>query len=444
MSHFVFCSRRFKTGLEFAHDGPSRFASSRLLKAIIVLHHIERYAFARMVMALPRVAICGVARTPIGKFMGTLSNFSAVELGILSVKELCNRMQLDVETGVIDEVIFGQVLQAGAGQNPARQVALGAGLPVSTPCMTLNKVCGSSLKAAMTAANSIRSGEFNVIIAGGMESMTNAPYLMPQGRGGYRFGDATIHDHMTIDGLEDAYTKGAMGMFAEETCTKYNFSREDQDAFAITSLQRAQDAIASGKFDAEITPFTVKTRSGEILCDKDEQPGKGNKEKIPQLRPAFKKDGSVTAANSSSISDGAAALVLTRLSVAKELGLKPIARVAKYTSNSQEPEWFTTAPVGAIRKLLKNLNWSKDDVDLYEINEAFAAVTMAVMKEIDLPHEKVNIHGGACALGHPIGASGARIIVTLLSAMQAYDKQKGVAAVCIGGGEALSVALELI
>jgi acetyl-CoA C-acetyltransferase len=249
---------------------------------------------------------------------------------------------------------------------------------------------------------------------------------------------------MTIDGLEDAYTKGAMGMFAEETCTKYSFSREDQDAFAITSLQRAQDAIASGKFDAEITPFSVKKRRGEIFCDKDEQPSKGNKDKIPQLRPAFKKDGSVTAANSSSISDGAAALVLTRLSIAKQLGLKPIARVAKYTSHSQEPEWFTTAPVGAIRKLLKNLNWSKDDVDLYEINEAFAAVTMAVMKEINLPHEKVNIHGGACALGHPIGASGARIIITLLSAMQAYDKKKGVAAICIGGGEGLSVALELI
>jgi acetyl-CoA C-acetyltransferase len=300
------------------------------------------------------------------------------------------------------------------------------------------------MKAFMNACDSLSLGHTDISIAGGMESMTNAPYLMTQGRGGYRFGDATIYDHMTIDGLEDAYTKGAMGMFAEETCTKYNFSREDQDAFAITSLQRAQDAIASGKFDAEITPFTVKTRRGEVLCNKDEQPGKGNKEKIPQLRPAFKKDGSVTAANSSSISDGAAALVLTRLSVAKELGLKPIARVAKYTSNSQEPEWFTTAPVGAIRKLLKNLNWSKDDVDLYEINEAFAAVTMAVMKEIDLPHEKVNIHGGACALGHPIGASGARIIVTLLSAMQAYDKQKGVAAICIGGGEALSVALELI
>ena len=388
------------------------------------------------------IVIVGMARTPIGSMQGQFSGVPSTELGSAAIKAAVERSQVPLDR--VDSVDMGCVLAAGLRQAPARQSSIGAGLPISVNCTTINKVCGSGMKAFMNACDSLSLGHTDISIAGGMESMTNAPYLMTQGRGGYRFGDATIYDHMTIDGLEDAYTKGAMGMFAEETCTKYNFSREDQDAFAITSLQRAQDAIASGKFDAEITPFTVKTRSGEILCDKDEQPGKGNKEKIPQLRPAFKKDGSVTAANSSSISDGAAALVLTRLSVAKELGLKPIARVAKYTSNSQEPEWFTTAPVGAIRKLLKNLNWSKDDVDLYEINEAFAAVTMAVMKEIDLPHEKVNIHGGACALGHPIGASGARIIVTLLSAMQAYDKQKGVAAVCIGGGEALSVALELI
>lgn len=388
------------------------------------------------------IVIVGMARTPIGSMQGQFSGVPSTELGSAAIKAAVERSKVPLDK--IDSVDMGCVLAAGLRQAPARQSSIGAGLPNSVNCSTINKVCGSGMKAFMNACDSLSLGHTDVSIAGGMESMTNAPYLMTQGRGGYRFGDATIYDHMTIDGLEDAYTKGAMGMFAEETCTKYNFSREDQDAFAITSLQRAQDAIASGKFDAEITPFTVKTRRGDTLYDKDEQPGKGNIEKIPQLRPAFKKDGSVTAANSSSISDGAAALVLTRLSVAKELGLKPIAKVAKYTSNSQEPEWFTTAPVGAIRKLLKNLNWSKDDVDLYEINEAFAVVTMAAMKEIDLPHEKVNIHGGACALGHPIGASGARIIVTLLSSMQAYDKKKGIAAICIGGGEALSIALELI
>lgn len=388
------------------------------------------------------IVIVGMARTAIGSMQGQFSGVPSTELGSAAIKAAVERSKVPLDK--VDSVDMGCVLAAGLGQAPARQSSIGAGLPISVNCSTINKVCGSGMKAFMNACDSLSLGHTDVSIAGGMESMTNAPYLMTQGRGGYRFGDATIYDHMTIDGLEDAYTKGAMGIFAEETCTKYNFSREDQDAFAITSLQRAQDAIASGKFDAEITPFTVKTRRGDILYDKDEQPGKGNIEKIPQLRPAFKKDGSVTAANSSSISDGAAALVLTRLSVAKELGLKPIAKVTKYTSNSQEPEWFTTAPVGAIRKLLKNLNWSKDDVDLYEINEAFAVVTMAAMKEIDLPHEKVNVHGGACALGHPIGASGARIIVTLLSSMQTYDKKKGIAAICIGGGEALSIALELI
>jgi acetyl-CoA C-acetyltransferase len=300
------------------------------------------------------------------------------------------------------------------------------------------------MKAIMNAYDGLTLGRTDIAIAGGMESMTNAPYLMSQGRGGYRFGDATIYDHMTMDGLEDAYAKSAMGLFAEKTCSKYQFTREEQDAFAITSLRRAQQAITDGKFDSEIAPFVVKSRRGDTLCAQDEQPGKGNIEKIPQLRPAFKKDGSVTAANSSSISDGAAALVLTRLSVAKKLGLKPLAKVSDYASNSHEPEWFTTAPVGAIKKLLKALDWSKNDVDLYEINEAFAVVTMAAMKDLDLPHEKVNVHGGACALGHPIGASGARIIVTLLAAMQLYEKKKGIAAICIGGGEALAVALELM
>jgi acetyl-CoA C-acetyltransferase len=383
-----------------------------------------------------------MARTPIGSMQGQFSGIPSTQLGGAAIKAAVERS--GAPSNRINSVDMGCVLSAGLRQAPARQSSIYAGLPVSVNCTTINKVCGSGMKAFMNAYDSLSLGNTNISVAGGMESMTNAPYLMTQGRGGYRFGDATIYDHMTLDGLEDAYTKEAMGLFAEETCTKYNFSREDQDAFAITSLERAKNASESGKFNAEIVPYTVKTRRGDISYDKDEQPSKGNKDKIPKLRPAFRKDGSVTAANSSSISDGAAALVLTRLSVAKELGLKPLAKVAEYASNSQEPEWFTTAPVGAIKKLLKSLNWSTEDVDLYEINEAFAVVTMAAMKELDLPHEKVNVHGGACALGHPIGASGARIIVTLLSSMQAYAKKKGVAAICIGGGEALAVALELM
>ena len=388
------------------------------------------------------IVIVGMARTPVGSMQGQFSGVPATELGSAAIKAAVERSCVPLD--VISSVDMGCVLSAGLRQAPARQAALGAGLPISVSAATINKVCGSGMKAVMNACDSLMLGHAEIAIAGGMESMTNAPYLMPQGRSGYRFGDATIYDHMTMDGLEDAYTQGAMGLFAEETCSKYEFTREEQDAFAITSLQRAQKAISDGKFNAEITPVTVKNRRGDVLYDKDEQPGKGNIEKIPQLRPAFKKNGSVTAANSSSISDGAAALVLTRLSVANNLGLKPLAKVSQYASNSHEPEWFTTAPVGAIKKLLKALGWSKDDVDLYEINEAFAVVTMAAMKDLDLPHEKVNVHGGACALGHPIGASGARIIVTLLSAMQSYKKEKGVAAICIGGGEALAIALELM
>ncbi|MFT6300292.1 MAG: acetyl-CoA C-acetyltransferase [Saprospiraceae bacterium] len=388
------------------------------------------------------IVIVGMARTPVGSMQGQFSGVPATELGSAAIKAAVERSCVPLDA--ISSVDMGCVLSAGLRQAPARQAALGAGLPISVSAATINKVCGSGMKAVMNACDSLMLGHAEIAIAGGMESMTNAPYLMPQGRGGYRFGDATIYDHMTMDGLEDAYTQGAMGLFAEETCSKYEFTREEQDAFAITSLQRAQKAISDGKFNAEITPVTVKNRRGDVLYDKDEQPGKGNIEKIPQLRPAFKKNGSVTAANSSSISDGAAALVLTRLSVANNLGLKPLAKVSQYASNSHEPEWFTTAPVGAIKKLLKALGWSKDDVGLYEINEAFAVVTMAAMKDLDLPHEKVNVHGGACALGHPIGASGARIIVTLLSAMQSYKKEKGVAAICIGGGEALAIALELM
>lgn len=388
------------------------------------------------------IVIVGMARTPIGSMQGQFNGVPTTELGAAAIKAAVERSGVAPEN--IGSVDMGCCLTAGLRQAPARQAALGAGLPASVGATTLNKVCGSGMKAAMNAWDSLALGHVDVAVAGGMESMTNAPYLMLQGRGGYRFGDAKIHDHMTFDGLEDAYNGEAMGIFAEMCVDKYEFTREEQDAFAITSLERAQKAIAEGKFEQEITPFTVKTRRGEVEYATDEQPGKGNPEKIPQMRPAFKKDGSVTAANASSISDGAAALVLTRLSVAEEMGLKPLAKICAHTTNSHEPEWFTTAPVGAIQKLLKKVGWSKDDVDLYEINEAFATVTMAAMKELDLPHEKVNVHGGACALGHPIGASGARIIVTLLSAMQTYKKSKGVAGICIGGGEATALALELM
>lgn len=388
------------------------------------------------------IVIVGMARTPIGSMQGQFNGVPTTELGAAAIKAAVERSGVAPEK--VGSVEMGCCLTAGLRQAPARQATLGAGLPTSVGATTLNKVCGSGMKAVMNVWDSLSLGHVDVAVAGGMESMTNAPYLMLQGRGGYRFGDAKIHDHMTFDGLEDAYNGQAMGIFAEQCVDKYGFTREEQDAFAIASLERAKKAIEEGKFDQEITPFTVKTRRGEVEYTTDEQPGKGNPEKIPQMRPAFKKDGSVTAANASSISDGAAALVLTRLSVAEEMGLKPLAKVCAHTTNSHEPEWFTTAPVGAIQKLLKKVGWSKDDVDLYEINEAFATVTMAAMKELDLPHEKVNVHGGACALGHPIGASGARIIVTLLAAMQTYEKSKGVAGICIGGGEATALALELM
>lgn len=388
------------------------------------------------------IVIVGMARTPIGSMQGQFNGVPTPELGAAAIKAAIERSGVAPEK--IGSVDMGCCLTAGLRQAPARQAALGAGLPNSVGATTLNKVCGSGMKAAMNAWDSLSLGHVDVAVAGGMESMTNAPYLMLQGRGGYRFGDAKIHDHMTMDGLEDAYDGQAMGIFAEQCVDKYGFTREEQDAFSIASLERAQKAIAEGKFEQEIVPFTVKTRRGEVEYTTDEQPGKGNPEKIPQMRPAFKKDGTVTAANASSISDGAAALVMTRLSVAEEMGLKPLAKICAHATNSHEPEWFTTAPVGAIQKLLEKVNWSKEEVDLFEINEAFAVVTMAAMKELDLPHEKVNVHGGACALGHPIGASGARIIVTLLSAMQTYGKTKGVAGICIGGGEATAVALELM
>lgn len=388
------------------------------------------------------IVIAGMARTPIGSMQGQFTGVPTTELGAVAIRAAIERAGIAGE--LIGSVDMGCCLTAGLRQAPARQAAIGAGLPPSVGATTLNKVCGSGMKAVMNACDSLTLGNVDVAVAGGMESMTNAPYLMTQGRSGYRFGHAQIFDHMTMDGLEDAYNGEAMGIFAEKCVSKFDFTREEQDAFAVTSLERAQRAIKDGNFENEIAPVTVKTRKGEVVCSIDEQPGKSVADKISQMRPAFIKDGTVTAANASSISDGAAALVLTRLSVAEKLGMKPLATIHAHSTHSQEPEWFTTAPVGAINKLLAKVAWTKDDVDLFEINEAFACVTMAAMKELDLPHEKVNIHGGACALGHPIGASGARIIVTLLSALQTYGKRKGVAAICIGGGEATAIAVELI
>ncbi|MEZ5530278.1 MAG: acetyl-CoA C-acyltransferase [Porticoccaceae bacterium] len=388
------------------------------------------------------IVIVGMARTPIGSMQGQFNGVATTHLGATAIKAAVERAGVTPEQ--IGSVDMGCVLTAGLRQAPARQAALGAGLPISVGATTLNKVCGSGMRAVMNAFDSLTLGNVDIAVAGGMESMSNAPYLMLQGRGGYRFGHAQIFDHMTMDGLEDAYNGQAMGMFAEDCVAKYGFTREDQDAFAIASLERANKAIAEGKFESEIAPVAVAGRKGEVLYSVDEQPGKSSADKIPTLRPAFIKDGTVTAANASSISDGAAALVLTRQSVAEQNGLKPLARILAHTTHSQEPEWFTTAPVGAINKLLAKVGWNKDEVDLFEINEAFAVVTMAAMKELDLPHEKVNVHGGACALGHPIGASGARILVTLLAALQTYGKSKGIAGICIGGGEATALAVELL
>ena len=340
---------------------------------------------------------------------------------------------------------MGNVLSAGQGQAPARQAALGAGLPLGVGCTTINKMCGSGMKAAMLANDLLLAGTNTVMVAGGMESMTNAPYLLPKARGGLRLGHSEVKDHMFLDGLEDAYDRGRlMGTFAEDAATKYQFSREAQDGFAITSLKRAQDAITQGWFAAEITPVRITGGKSDTTVTRDEQPLKANLDKIPQLKPAFRKDGTVTPANSSSISDGAAALVLMRLSEAQKRGLKPLAKIVAHASHAHEPNWFTTAPVGAIKKLFEKTGWNKNDVDLYEINEAFAVVTMAAMRDLDLPHAKVNVHGGACALGHPIGASGARIVVTLLAALEKYDLKRGVAALCIGGGEATAIAIERI
>lgn len=386
------------------------------------------------------IVIVGIARTPMGGMQGALSSVSAPELGASAIKGAL--VDAGVAAADVDEVLMGCVLPAGLGQAPARQAALKAGLPIGVPCTTVNKVCGSGMKTVMMAADALRAGNIEVAVAGGMESMSNAPYLLAKARAGYRLGHGELLDHMFLDGLQDAYEGGLMGNFAEVCASKYSFSREQQDAYAIESLARANRAIAEGRFEREIVPVAFSTRKGEETVSVDEQPGNARPEKIPQLKPAFKKDGTVTAANASSISDGAAALVLMRASTATQKGLQPLAVIKGYSQFAHEPEWFTTAPVTAMKKLLDQVQWSAQDVDLFEINEAFAVVAMAAMSELNLSHEKVNVNGGACALGHPLGTSGARIIVTLLAALEQQDKHKGVASLCIGGGEATAIAIE--
>jgi len=388
------------------------------------------------------VVIVAAKRTPIGAMNGQFVALSAPQLGAVAIKAAV------AESGLapadVREAIMGCVLPAGLGQAPARQAALGAGLPPSTACMTINKVCGSGMKAAMLAHDQILAGSADIVVAGGMESMSNAPHLLPKARQGYRYGHVRALDHMAYDGLEDAYEGKAMGAYAEATAQEYGFSRAEQDAFAAESVRRAQQAVADGTFRAEIAPVEVPAKGGaSVTVDTDETPGQCRIDKIPSLRPAFKPDGTVTAASSSSISDGAAALVLMKASDAEARGIRPLARILAHASNAHEPQWFTTAPVGAIRKLQQKLDWSARDVDLYEINEAFAVVTLAAMADLGLAHDKVNVRGGACALGHPIGASGARIIVTLVHALAARGGGRGIASLCIGGGEATAIALEV-
>ncbi|ANM12919.1 MULTISPECIES: acetyl-CoA C-acyltransferase [unclassified Rhizobium] len=387
------------------------------------------------------IVIVGAARTPIGSFQGELKEAAAPELGATAIRAALDRSR--VEAAAIEEVVFGCVLPAGQGQAPARQAAIHAGLPFSTGASTVNKMCGSGMKAVMMAHDLIAAGSASVTVAGGMESMTNAPYLLDRARGGYRLGHGRVVDHMFLDGLEDAYDKGRlMGSFAEDCAEAYQFTREAQDSYAIASLTRAQKAIAEGCFESEIVPVTVKSGKSEQVASRDEQPGKARLDKIPTLKPAFREGGTVTAANSSSISDGAAALVLMRRSEAEHRGLKPLATILGHATHSQAPNLFATAPIGALQKLSDRTGLALSDVDLFEINEAFAVVAMAAMRDLDLPHEKVNVHGGACALGHPIGASGGRILVTLLAALERYDLKRGMAALCIGGGEATAVAIE--
>ncbi|HTS53185.1 MAG TPA: acetyl-CoA C-acetyltransferase [Burkholderiales bacterium] len=388
------------------------------------------------------VVIVGAARTPMGALQGELKDFTAPELGAVAIRAGVERSRLQPTD--VQEVIMGCVLPGGQGQAPARQASLGAGLPLATGCTTVNKMCGSGMKAAMLAHDLLLAGSNEVMVAGGMESMTNAPYLLPRARAGYRMGHQHVIDHMFLDGLEDAYDKGRlMGAFAEDCAAQCGFTRAEQDAFAVRSLERARRANDEGWFAWEMVPVALKGGKGDRFMDKDEQPFKANLEKIPQLKPAFRKDGTVTAANSSSISDGAAALVLMRRSAARKRGVTPLASIVAHSTHAQEPAWFTTAPVGAIRKVFDVTGWTADSVDLYEINEAFAVVTLAAMREHHLQDQRVNVHGGACALGHPIGASGARILVTLIGALRHHGLRRGVAALCIGGGEATAMAIEV-
>ncbi|RUO21272.1 acetyl-CoA C-acyltransferase [Aliidiomarina iranensis] len=393
-------------------------------------------------MSSDSVVIVSAARTPMGGFMGELSPVSAPELGAAAIKAAVSRAGIAGDD--VSEVIMGCVLPAGLKQAPARQAMIGAGLPLGTGATTINKVCGSGLKTVMFGHDLIKAGSANVVVAGGMESMSNAPYLLDKARGGYRMGHGQVIDHMMFDGLQDAYEGKAMGCYAQDTADSYGFTREDMDDFAIRSLTRAQNAINEGLFADEIEPLTYSDRKGDVTVTIDEQPGKARIDKIPSLRPAFAKDGTVTAANSSSISDGAAALVLMRESDAKARGLTPLARIVSHATHSQKPSEFTMAPVGAMNKALEQAGWSKDDVDLWEINEAFAMVTMIAIKDMQLDDAKVNVNGGACALGHPIGASGARLLVTLLHALKQHGKSKGVTSLCIGGGEAVALAVEMI
>jgi len=387
------------------------------------------------------VVIVGASRTPLGGFGGDLSPLSAPELGAVAISDAITKSGIKITD--VDEVIMGVVLPAGQGQAPARQASIGAGIPKAVGATTINKMCGSGMKATMLAHDNILSGAHEIMVAGGMESMSNAPYLLPDARSGMRMGHGQLKDHMFIDGLEDAYEKGTlMGVYAENTAEAYQFTRDAQDEFAITSLKRALMAAENGYFSDEIVPITVQSRKTETVIKSDEQPRNARPEKIPELRPAFREHGTVTAANSSSISDGAAALILVRRSEAEKQGLTPLAAIHGHATHAQDPEWFTTAPIEAINKVLEKASWNKDEVDLFEINEAFAVVTMAAMKDLGLSHDKVNVHGGACALGHPVGATGARIIVTLLHALNRYDLKKGVASLCIGGGEATAIAIE--
>jgi len=389
------------------------------------------------------IVIVSIARTPIGSFQGAFASVPAPQLGGAAIDAAVTRA--GVPKDEVAEVLMGCVLPAGQGQAPARQASRSAGLPDDVPCTTVNKMCGSGMKTVMMAFEALHARPGDVIVAGGMESMTNTPFILPKMRSGHRLGHTQVYDHMFLDGLEDAYDKGRlMGTYAEDTAESYQFTREAQDAFAITSLKRAKAANEDGSFDMEMTPFTVKTRKGEVQVTRDEQPFTADLAKIPQLKPAFREGGTVTPANSSSISDGAAALVLMRESEARRRKLRPLARIVSQATHAQAPAWFTTAPIGAMAKALATAGWEAGDVDLYEVNEAFAVVTMAAMRDLGLSHEIVNVHGGACAVGHPVGASGARIIVTLLSALEKYDKTRGMAALCIGGGEATAVAIERI